>query len=268
MVVSRWPEAAPGNLGVHWTTQPENRQWRSRFNVAVNRIRLNPSAVARALGAVAFLLVLASTAGQLSKYLLGYSHVYALVPLSYVDTERNIPTLFSTLLLFCVAILLAVITVLKKKHRDPAVSKWAILAFGFLLMTVDEACSIHEKLSGPVRALLGNGNLGIFHFAWVIPGLGLVFMLALFFLRFVLRLPAQTRLTFVLAASLFIGGSLGLELVAGRYAEMHGPSLTYSMIATLEESLEMAGVIVFIYALLKYIADNYEEVRFTLGTLK
>jgi hypothetical protein len=67
----------------------------------------------------------------------------------------------------------------------------------------------------------------------------------------------------VVAATLLIGGAIGIELVGGRYAELHGSEhLTYSMIVTLEESLEMAGVIVFIYALLKYIADNYKEVQF------
>lgn len=91
-------------------------------NVAVNQIRLNPSAVACALGAVAFLLVLASIAGQLSKYLLGHDRVYTLVRLFYVDAERNIPTLFSVLLLFCAALLLTVITVLKKKDKDPDAS--------------------------------------------------------------------------------------------------------------------------------------------------
>ena len=67
----------------------------------------------------------------------------------------------------------------------------------------------------------------------------------------------------MVAATLFIGGAIGIELVGGRYVELHGrENVTYSMIATLEESLEMAGVIVFIYALLKYIADNYKEVQF------
>lgn len=231
--------------------------------MAINHIRLNPSAVACALGAVAFPLILASIGGQLTKFLLGHDHVYGLVPLSYVDAEQNIPTLFSVLLLFCAALLLTVITALKKKEKDPDVSRWAILAFGFMFMAVDEAWSIHEKLITPVRGLLGDGPLGIFYFAWVVPGIAVVFVLTLSFLRFLLRLPAKTRFSFLVAATLFLGGTLGLELVGGRYAELHGlENLTYSMIATVEESLEMAGVIVFIYALLKYIADNYNEVRF------
>jgi len=41
--------------------------------------------------------------------------------------------------------------------------------------------------------------------------------------------------------------------------------LPYGMIATVEESCEMAGVVLCIYALLRYLADTYGEVRFLLG---
>ena len=34
------------------------------------------------------------------------------------------------------------------------------------------------------------------------------------------------------------------------------------MLTTVEESLEMAGVIIFIWGLLVYFADKHEEVRF------
>ena len=229
----------------------------------INQISLNPSSIARVLGAVAFLLILASIGGQLTVYLTEHAHVYELVQLFYVDAEKNIPTGFSTLLLLFAALLLAVITVLKRRQTASHVSHWAILSFGFLFMAADEAWSFHERLIKPVRKLFGDGNLGVFYFAWVIPGIALVLVLALFFLRFLLRLPAKTRLTFLMAATLYIGGAIGFELIGGRYAELHGNrNLTYSMIVTVEESLEMAGVIIFIWALLVYIADNYKEVRF------
>ena len=57
-----------------------------------------------------------------------------------------------------------------------------------------------------------------------------------------------------------------MELVAGHYASLHGHvSLTFATLATVEESMEMAGIIVFIYALLKFIEDHYGEVRFRVG---
>lgn len=227
-----------------------------------NQISLNPLSIVRVLGAVAFLLVLASTGGQLTAYLTGHDHVYGLVRLFYFDAEQNIPTFFSTFLLLFAALLLAVITVLKRNRTASHVSHWAILSFGFLFMAADEAVSLHERLVEPTRKLLGGGKLGVFYFAWVIPGIALVIVLALFFLRFLLRLPTKTRLTFLMAAILYIGGAIGFELIGGRYAELHGlQNLTYGMIATVEESLEMAGVIIFIWALLAYIADNHKEVR-------
>jgi hypothetical protein len=236
-----------------------------QFKVAINQIGLKPSDVARVLGAVAFFLVLASIGGQLSKYLLGYDSIYGLVNLFDVSEEQNIPTFFSVLLLSCAALLLTVITALKKKQNDPDVSRWTILAFGFLLMAVDEGWSFHERLVAPVRGLLGDGPYGILYLAWVIPGIAVVVILALFFLTFLMRLPAKTRFTFMFAGALYVGGALGVELAEGYYAELHGSTnLIFNLMSSVEESLEMAGVIVFIYALLKYIADNYEEVRFRI----
>jgi hypothetical protein len=231
--------------------------------IAINQISLNPSAIARILGAAAFLLVLASIGGQFSIFVLGHDYLEGLVRVFYIDAERNIPTYFSVLLMFFAALLLAVITVLNGKQGIPHVSKWAILSFGLLSMAFDEAFQVHERLISPVRTLLGGSSLGVFYFAWVIPGIALVLVLGPFFLRFLLHLPATARLRFLMAATLYIGGAIGAELIGGRYAELHGTqNWTYSMIATVEESLEMAGLIVFIWALLKYCADNYKEVRF------
>jgi hypothetical protein len=226
-------------------------------------ISLNPPSIIRVLSTVAFLLVLASIAGQLSRFLLGQGHVFGFVNLFNLDAEMNIPTFFSALLLLIAALLLALISLLKGKPKDPDLSKWTILSFGFLFMAFDEAFQVHEGLDFPVRRLLGDGDLGIFYFAWVIPGLALALILSLYFLKFLWRLPRKTMRTFLIAASLYLGGCIGFELIGGRYVELYGfDNLTYTLIATLEESLEMAGVIVFIKALLEYIADNYAEVRF------
>lgn len=234
-----------------------------------NPISLNPSSIARILGAVAFFLVFASTAGQLTVYLSGHEHVYGLVRLFNVGTELNLPAFFSTFILVFAALLLAIITVLEKKRMAAHVSHWAVLAFGFLLMAVDEAVSLHEMLVAPTRQLLGDGDLGAFYFAWVIPGIIIVLVLALYFLKFLLYLPAKTRFTFLLAAIIYLGGAIGFELIGGRYAELHGShNLAYNMISTVEESLEMAGVIIFIWALLAYIAGNFKEVRFQFNGVK
>ncbi len=130
-------------------------------------------------------------------------------------------------------------------------------------MAVDEAFVLHERLIKPMRAYLGDEPYGIFYFAWVVPYIAIMVILAPFFLNFLRRLPAKTRLAFLTAAILYVGGAVGLELLEGRFVELHGAkNLTYSMLTTAEEGLEMGGTIVFVWALLTFIADHYPEVRF------
>lgn len=230
--------------------------------MTINHITLSPLKITRALGATALLLVLASITGQLTKYVQGHDFVHGLIRLFYVDNENNIPSFFSVSLLLLAALLLGLITALKKVTHAPYGFQWTLLSFTFLCMALDEAASIHELLTVPMRGLLGRQAGGIFFFAWVIPGIAFAAVFGLSYLKFLLHLPANTRGSFALAATLYLGGAIGMELLGGRYAELHGTeNLTYSMAATVEESLEMAGVIVFIYTLLNYIADNFQEIR-------
>ena len=83
--------------------------------------------------------------------------------------------------------------------------------------------------------------------------------------KFVMHLPTKTRRLFVVAAIVYVSGVIGIELVAGRYVDLYGKdNLVYSFLATLEESLEMTGVIVFVYALLDYISVKPGAVRFRI----
>lgn len=244
------------------------RSWNRATEGTVNdQLMLDAAVVARILGVLAVLLVLASIGGQFSKHVIGHGSLKGLVPLFYVNEERNIPTYFSVLLLLGAALLLGFITALNARRGEPHGSKWAVLAFGFVFLAYDEGFKVHEKLHPPMRELLGDSDLGIFYFSWVIPGIVIVLLLALYFLSFLRHLPATTRFQFLAAGALYVGGAIGVELLAGRHAELHGQqSFAYSMIVTVEESLEKAGLIVFIWALLKYCADRYGDVRFRFNS--
>lgn len=239
------------------------------------QISLNPSSIARILGIIAIILVFASVGGQLTRFITGHGYVHGLVPLFNVDGECNIPTYFSSILLLISALLLFIITSIEIKLKTSHALYWGILSCGFLLMAIDEALFLHERLINPMRHILGYGNygegasnLGVFNFAWVIPAIVLILILAFYFRRFFLRLPKKSRLTFLIAALLYIGGAIGFELIGGYYCELHGETnLTYSMITTVEESLEMTGSIVFIYGLLLHIAENYNVVQFRFDSL-
>ncbi len=229
----------------------------------MNHLALSPLKIIRMLTAAAVLLVLASMVGQLVKHVLGHDTVFGLVGLFYIDAENNIPSYFAASLLLMAALLLAIIAALKAKSRDVHAVKWTVLAFTFLYLSMDEAASIHEMLTEPTRRLFGLQPRGILYFAWVVPGMAVALAFGLYFLTLLQRVPARTRRLFLLAAGMFLGGAIGMELIGGRYFELHGEDLTYTLIATVEESLEMAGAIVFNFGLMQYLAENYQNTQFT-----
>lgn len=182
-----------------------------------------------------------------------------------LDKEQSVPALFSTFLLFAASGVLALIALIERGSRDRR--KWQWLALGFAVMALDENLAVHERIIEPMRNLLGGERLGIFYFAWVIPALAMVAVLGAYFLPFLLRLPRRTMIPLIASAALYLGGALGVELIEGWWREDHGyRSLGFHLLVTLEESMEMAGTIMFIHALLRHIARRYGDVQIHFET--
>ncbi|MEO7658918.1 MAG: hypothetical protein ABIV48_04825 [Pyrinomonadaceae bacterium] len=229
-------------------------------------ISLTPNRVAGFLGAITLLLIAASVGLLIADYFTGYSSmiIHKLVKLFNLDLEVNVPTFFSVLLLTSASALLAVVTFNRFKQRLSQRYLWAILSLGFLFMAFDEMASVHERLIEPTREIMGIENLGLFYYAWVIPAFGLIAVLGLAYLKFLIDLPKPTRFYFLLAATMFLGGAVGLELLEGVYGT---GTLMYNIFVTCEEALEMGGVIVLIWSLLGFIGNSSRDagVKFDLS---
>ncbi|MEJ7929445.1 hypothetical protein WG922_05605 [Ramlibacter sp. AN1015] len=177
----------------------------------------------------------------------------------YFDSEGNVPTWFGSALLLAAALVLAVIEAVKRGVRDPYCRHWLLLALLFLALSIDEAASFHEVLIKPMVSIF---NLsGFFRFGWVVVGGLFVAAVLAYYLRFLGSLPARTRMLFLLAGGVYVIGVLGMEMVGGYFflegAAATGMSLVPYMVAmTMEETLEMAGVLLFIYALLDYLRSS------------
>ena len=112
----------------------------------------------------------------------------------------------------------------------------------------------------PRLDLLGAG--GALYFTWVIPGMIFVAAVAIGFLSFLIQLPARTRNLFLAAGTVFVGGAIGVEMLSAIEADAHTQySLSYALIITLEETMEMLGIVLFIYALSDYISRHIGELR-------
>jgi hypothetical protein len=186
-----------------------------------------------------------------------------LVRMFDLDTEANIPTWYSSSTLLLCAGLLTVIFLSKRRVRDPAARNWGWLAAVFLCLSLDEAAAIHEQAGYFFRDRLHAG--GLLHFAWVIPGAILVAVFVLSFRKFLRDLPLDTRVRFVVAGAVYVGGALGLELVEGAVFESAGKNAVFHVLVLVEETLEMVGVLIFMDALLRYMESQLPPLTLSLG---
>ncbi|GAX34107.1 hypothetical protein [Nodularia sp. NIES-3585] len=176
-----------------------------------------------------------------------------------LDEELNVPAWYSSFtLLFCSG-LLAVITSIKK--TDKYFIYWKNLSLIFLFFSLDEAFSFHEILIIPALRERFNFSPIFFH-TWVIFAIPAVIFFIFKYLKFFLYLPKKTQYLFLLAASFYVGGALGMEMVSGLFRESFGRlAPVTTMIIVIEELLEMTGVVTFIYALLTYLSSFKEIIN-------
>lgn len=177
--------------------------------------------------------------------------------------EPSVPAFYSSFALLAAAALLAVIAIGEKRRSGRHVWHWGILAVLFAGMSLDEMVMLHELF---VVTLRDSFDLhGVFFFSWVIPGLITVLVVGVSYLGFLGRLDKKTRNLFIVAATLFVGGALGMEMVAGVIVESSGNGVeeaglgapSHIAVQTVEETCEMLGIVVFIYALLCYIESHW-----------
>jgi hypothetical protein len=189
----------------------------------------------------------------------------SVVRLAWADGEGNIPAWYSASLLLLCSFLLATIAAAQRQHRRGYVVRWLVLSLIFVFLSLDETAQLHELSIAPLRDLFD--PTGFFHYAWIIPAGICVALFVLGYLSFLAKLPARTRGLFLSAGALFVGGALGVEAVSGKQASLHGEqNLTYHLIITVEELFEMAGLVVFIYALLDYISRQFTKVGFHVAS--
>jgi hypothetical protein len=217
------------------------------------QIPLTPGAVTQFLLRVVGCLVVLSSLSHITQHFFRDSRLakYFLTVFS-LDKEANIPTFYSFLALLFSSILLGAIAHAKNLDSSPYKQHWKILSFIFLYLSLDEAGQLHEKLIPPLRSLLN--ATGFLFYTWVVPFGFLVVIFLLSYSKFLFHLPVSTKKLFVAATALYIGGAMGMELVGGYIFTLKVlPPISYAISTTLEESLEMLGIVVFIHALISYI---------------
>ena len=223
-------------------------------------LKIIPWTITRVFILIAISLTLTSVAGQVAKFGWGIDYARGLVPGFALDNEGNFPTWYQSASLGICAFLLALVAGETQRRKKQGVWLWRLLALAFLAVSIDEVTSIHEMLSELLRFKLH--LTGWLYHGWVIPGAAFVLIMAVAYGRFLMELPPKIRRLFVIAGVLYLGGALGLEVVSGPFVARYGVEhVSWVILTTVEEVLEMAGVIVFLHALLTHLGELRVSLR-------
>jgi hypothetical protein len=231
-------------------------QTEQRRSGATTRLELSgsmsPPRVTRVLSGVVASLVLLSVASQLARRLLpDFAGRDLATSVFDLDGEWNLPAIYQALSMLACATLLWLIARAEQLGGSRLARRWRLLSLLFVGLALDELLGFHEALNAHLQL----GAMSRFtRFSWVAVGAAFAAAVALLFSGFLVRLPAATRRGLLLAGAIFLAGSLGVEAVGGHLSRTLGQdSLVYLATVDIEEALEMAGIVVFLYTLLAHL---------------
>lgn len=250
---------------------------------------VRPGRIVRALWGILFALILLNAMVAFGHLVL-YTPLGALTMLFDMDREANVPTLYNILLFLFAALLFYLVgraTAERGRH-------WYLLAAVFLFLGIDEGAQIHERFMVFTLKLMGGGevkvgNMGLLFFAWIIPyGIAAV-LLALVLGKWLFRLDPAMRNRLLLSAACYGMGAVGVEAISGDVAESlvlgvqerepaHLPCGAYQPgtcylyadprfvgLYSVEEALEMSGLVLCIRALLLKLGAHVSAFRVTVA---
>jgi hypothetical protein len=155
---------------------------------------------------------------------------------------------------------LGFIALAKSRDRGGYLGHWWFLAAAFLYISLDETVAIHESAS------TWFDFDGFLYYGWVIPASAIVTVIGLCYLRFLAHLPRRPRWQFVVAGAIYVGGALGVEFVLGYWVDLtDSQNLIYGLIDWVQESMELAGVTLFLCSLVEYLGGPSCQLQLVLS---
>ena len=219
-------------------------------------VKLTPRRVTALLAFFAAGIVAVHVTTLVCMYGFGHDNVLGLTTLFDVDGERNVPSFFSfTIIMFDVA-LLAFIAVHQPRGTRPHRAYWAGLAAVFTYLAFDEGFELHERVARFAGTRVHASDLSVY--LWLAPYAVGCLAFLIIYARFLKQLPREDRLNILLAGIVYVAGAAGAEVIAALYMHVYHTqqAIGYDIESAIEESLEMTGIILFVYALLRYIETH------------
>lgn len=207
-------------------------------------------------------LVFCETALVVLHFLAETSGRRSLVWFFSLDMETSFGTWFSSIQLALVA--LVALTIVVPSDGVPKGFRWQLplIALLFLFLSADEATGIHEHITrlSHNRAWIPNFNG---HHAWVLPYLAIAVAFGLLLWRSALWvLSREPKIFWITGAGMaaYLIGAVSFDLLSVHLTEQ-GQTDGGDIIIAIEEWLEMFGVSLLLYAMLR-LKQTIESVSF------
>lgn len=169
-----------------------------------------------------------------------------------LNVENDVPTWYGSLL-WQIAALCCILLAKEDSAGTGRIANrtyWIGLALVTLFLSMDEVAQFHDST---MQTLIADTTGPLHFYEWVIYGIGFFIVVGLFLARFILSLPRDIAALIILSAAVFVTGAIGFESLGGlvdRQAISDFPwILDWVWAISLEEFLEMAGVVLLIAAL-------------------
>jgi hypothetical protein len=227
------------------------------------KLKISPWRAGVCLAAALAAIALLHGASVFVDRVLGHPRAFGLNHLFYLSAEDNVPTLYSSALMWTIAAIALAIAGACREQKIGGTLAWMGIVVLFVFLGIDESASLHERMSDPLREAIGGG--GILYFAYILPYGIAILLLTAVYAPFVLKLPSRTRVLFFTSAILYVIGALGMEAIGGsHYETMEVRDAAYIWMITIEELLEIAGLSLFICAELTYIVERFGSAVVTI----
>jgi hypothetical protein len=175
--------------------------------------------------------------------------------LTHPSGEATLYSWFSVLLLATMALGFILIAMV---HWQVRALRWRyfVLAGTGVLLSADEAALLHEKMSG-LTSVMGLG--WSWTYSWLITAVPLAAVAGLFLLWVAKEIDSLLRKRLLVAGIVFLLGAVGMEVLGGLLETGtvglgdQAQFTTLHVSILIEESLEVAGVIIALWAVLSHL---------------
>ena len=223
-------------------------------------IAITPKNVLVVLIGITGLLLAFHLIGLYLRFGLGHDYALGFVPLFNLDSEQNAPTLFNSMLLVGAGVLCFVAATTVPRFRW----RWRFIALVFIILGIDETFGFHEPLFFVLRGNQSAGtaslveHLGGLVFSDLVPWISIIcVVLFAWFWPLVRYVERSIIVTGAIASMTYLAGAVGLDFLTAVERAGELSLATIIVLGTLEEILELVGASLFIYAILRYLAEMH-----------